>query len=78
MGHPTLVRTVVKAIVGFANRFRPTYAGANVGHPSYSCGEVGILETRPLTTSRIHYTLFRQVLFLAPSQTIWSQLTWPT
>ena len=30
-----------------ANRFRPTYAGANVGHPSHSCGEVGILETRP-------------------------------
>ena len=23
-----------KAIVGFAHRFRPTYAGANVGHPS--------------------------------------------
>jgi hypothetical protein len=25
VGHPALVRTIVKAIVGFANRFRPTY-----------------------------------------------------
>jgi hypothetical protein len=22
-----------KALVGFAHRFRPTYAGANMGHP---------------------------------------------
>jgi hypothetical protein len=27
--------------VGFAHRFRPTYAGANVGHP---CGVVGHAE----------------------------------
>jgi hypothetical protein len=59
------------------------------GHPSYSCGEVGILETRQLTTSQIHYAVFRQVLlflghhrhdraFSHHSQMIRSQLTWPT
>jgi len=30
-----LSRTL-KTLVGFAPHFRPTYAGANVGHPSYS------------------------------------------
>jgi hypothetical protein len=31
-----LVGDLVKAVVGFARLFRPTYAGANVGHPSLS------------------------------------------
>jgi hypothetical protein len=30
------VRTIVKALVGFAHRFRPMYAFANMGHPSSS------------------------------------------
>jgi hypothetical protein len=51
VGHPALVRTIVKAIVGFAHRFRPTYAEANVGHPSHSYGEVRILEIRRLTVN---------------------------
>jgi hypothetical protein len=48
MGHPSFVRESAlpricwlisqKAVVGFARLFRPTYAGANVGHPSYSYG----------------------------------------
>ena len=34
------LRTESKAFVGLRHRFRPTYAGANVGHPSISleCG----------------------------------------
>ena len=31
-----LLVDIAKAIVGFARRFRPTYAEANVGHPSNS------------------------------------------
>ena len=33
---------------GFARLFRPTYARANVGHPSPWCGEVGRAEAAPL------------------------------
>jgi hypothetical protein len=29
-----LLASIGKAVVGFAPRFRPTYAKANVGHPS--------------------------------------------
>jgi hypothetical protein len=36
MGHPAVVAGLAKAIVGFARPFRPTYALANVGHPSCS------------------------------------------
>jgi hypothetical protein len=32
-----LLVEVVKTFVGFARLFRPTYAEANVGHPSNSC-----------------------------------------
>jgi hypothetical protein len=31
-----LLVNIARAIVGFARRFRPTYADANVGHPSTS------------------------------------------
>jgi hypothetical protein len=31
---PDLLVDIAKAMVGFARRFRPTYALANVGHPS--------------------------------------------
>jgi hypothetical protein len=43
-----------KRSLGFAHRFRPTYAGANVGHPSISCGiaEIGTQEQRPRLLSR--------------------------
>jgi hypothetical protein len=39
VGFDTVVplATTVKAIVGCARLFRPTYAKANVGHPSGSC-----------------------------------------
>jgi hypothetical protein len=36
MGHPAVVAGLAKTIVGFARLFRPTYALANVGHPSCS------------------------------------------
>jgi hypothetical protein len=36
MGHPAFIAGVAKAVVGFACLFRPTYAGANEGHPSSS------------------------------------------
>jgi hypothetical protein len=36
MGHPPAVAGLLKAIMGFARLFRPTYALANVGHPSCS------------------------------------------
>jgi hypothetical protein len=38
MGHPAFVASVAKTVVRFARLFRPTYAGANVGHPSSSYG----------------------------------------
>ena len=33
---PSLLVTVRKSMVGFARLFQPTYAEANVGHPSTS------------------------------------------
>jgi hypothetical protein len=36
-----------KAVVGFAHRFRPTYAGANVGHPYGPLGPAKGLRGRP-------------------------------
>jgi hypothetical protein len=36
-----------KALEGFAHRFRPTYAGANVGHPYGAVGLARGLRGRP-------------------------------
>jgi hypothetical protein len=36
-----------KAVEGFAHRFRPTYAGANVGHPCGAVGPARGLRARP-------------------------------
>ena len=33
--------------LGFAHRFRPTYAGANMGHPCRAVGTAAGLRTRP-------------------------------
>jgi hypothetical protein len=51
VGHPRSLRcdgVLVKRSLGFARHFRPTYAGANVGHPSHSRQFVPTLpELRP-------------------------------
>jgi hypothetical protein len=43
-------RSVRKALVGFAHRFRPTYAGANMGHPYGVVETLAGLRERPMVS----------------------------
>jgi hypothetical protein len=42
----------LKAVEGFAHRFRPTYADANVGHPCSSVGPAAGLRVRAVVSRR--------------------------
>jgi hypothetical protein len=70
---PTRDVDAARAIVGFAHRFSPTYAWADVGHPSISCCDA-MKETPLAIESGGHVLLGMGLIWRLHRVAIWTHI----